>query len=229
MKSIALALIASCISSNAIAQTVDVTAMLYRGYVASSSTVPIGSFVQGTLGNPFTVPLSASDVTLSTCPGICSASGQITVPNVGLVSLVSVGGGTINASSFAPTGSVANLQSSLTQYGTQLASVNDSLAGLQSSFAATFQQINVIAQQLKANTQALSDRTADYAAMASAMQIMAPVNGLENRVGFNAGTAGGHQAVSLSYVRVIGDMDFQVAGAVAGSRSAGHVGLGISW
>jgi hypothetical protein len=75
----------------------------------------------------------------------------------------------------------------------------------------------------------LAERADEGASMAGALDFVAPANGAENRIGAQAFTMGDRAAVGATYTRAAGRYDFGVGIATTGHRTAGKVGMGLSW
>lgn len=93
--------------------------------------------------------------------------------------------------------------------------------GVEASFASAMGSLQGLAQQV--------DGLNKSVALSSALDIVLPVNGHQNRLGFQATDIAGENGLGLSYAHASGNFDIGLSVAAVGPEQAGKVGIGFSW
>jgi hypothetical protein len=141
----------------------------------------------------------------------------------------------INALSTAVSGNTAQINALSTTVSGNTAQINAlsttvsgntaQIAQLQRSVAA----LNAGFSDIGARLHVLDEKQDAQSAIAATMGFAMPLDGRENRIGYNMGTIGGATAFAMTYTHVSGPLDFHAGVSTTGRFAGGTVGLGYSW
>lgn len=189
--------------------------------------------VFATLAAAFLAPAAAAQENWAGLP-IAPGNGNTTLgPGPGIPKTTLFGGEGVLVSCFStggfptgipcPQGTVQSAYVPLSEFAR-----SSTVVGLSERVNALDGEVASVAAGLQGLTQQV-DGLNKSVALSSALDIMLPVNGEQNRLGLQVTDIAGENGLGLSYSHVSGNIDVGVSLAAVGPERAGKVGIGFSW